>query len=62
LFLLALCHTIIIERTDGQITYNASSPDELALINFAKFCGVQFMGNNEENIMEVKFREQMYRY
>ena len=40
LFLLALCHTIIIEKNDGQITYNAASPDELALINFAKFCGV----------------------
>jgi phospholipid-transporting ATPase len=50
-----LCHTIIIEKVDGQVNYNASSPDELALINFAKYCGVSYLGINEENIMEVKF-------
>ena len=39
LFHLALCHTIIIEKVNNQIVYNASSPDELALLNFAKYCG-----------------------
>jgi magnesium-transporting ATPase (P-type) len=31
---LSVCHTIIIDGKKG--TYNAASPDELALVNFAK--------------------------
>lgn len=60
LFHLALCHTIITERVDGQVQYNASSPDELALINFAKFCGVQYLGTNEQRVAEVRFRDRTY--
>ena len=37
--MLAFCHTIVIEKRDNEIIYNASSPDELALVNFAKYCG-----------------------
>lgn len=45
---LALCHTVIIEKTDdGDIKYNAASPDELALLNFAKFCGFVYKGIDE---------------
>ena len=29
---LAVCHTVIPETIDGQLTYNASSPDEKALV------------------------------
>lgn len=39
---LALCHTIIIDEKKG--TYNASSPDELALVNAAKQFGFEFKG------------------
>jgi phospholipid-transporting ATPase len=42
--LLALCHTIITEKQENELIYNASSPDELALINFAKFSGVEYIG------------------
>jgi len=31
---LAACHTIIIDERKG--TFNAASPDELALVHFAK--------------------------
>jgi phospholipid-transporting ATPase len=34
--------------------YNASSPDELALINFAKFCGFEYLGTDINNIISVK--------
>ena len=34
LVFMALCHTIIIDAKTGK--FNASSPDELALVNFAK--------------------------
>jgi phospholipid-transporting ATPase len=62
MFLLALCHTIITEKQEHELVYNASSPDELALINFAKFVGVQFLGMDECNNMEVKFKNQVFRY
>jgi magnesium-transporting ATPase (P-type) len=36
LIFLACCHTIVIDAKKGKRTYNAASPDELALVNFAK--------------------------
>jgi magnesium-transporting ATPase (P-type) len=42
---LALCHTIILDDRTGK--YNASSPDELALVNAAKFFGVVFKKRDE---------------
>lgn len=53
---LALCHTIIIENKDGKINYNASSPDELALVNAARFFGVKFVDRDEDNNMFVDFK------
>ena len=40
--LLAVCHTVVVDvdpRT-GEVTYQASSPDELALIQGAKQSGL----------------------
>jgi phospholipid-transporting ATPase len=37
---LALCHSVIIEQSESGVKYNASSPDELAFINFTRFCGM----------------------
>jgi len=49
---LALCHTIIIDAKKG--TYNAASPDELALVNAAKQFGYQFMGIDRRGFMMIK--------
>lgn len=63
LFALALCHTIITDIDDNnQVIYNASSPDELALVNFARFCGVEYRGIDEQNNMCVKYNETLYKY
>lgn len=52
---LALCHTTICESSGTkEITYNASSPDELALVNFARFCGYEFQGKDDENFLLVR--------
>ena len=51
---LALCHSIIIDERKG--TYNASSPDELALVNAAKFFGVTFEKRDEENNIHINFK------
>jgi phospholipid-transporting ATPase len=51
--ILAVCHTIIVENKEDQIVYNASSPDELALVNAAKFFGFSFQGRDENSNMIV---------
>lgn len=42
LCLLAVCHTVIPEEKDGKIAYQASSPDEAALVAGAELLGYQF--------------------
>ncbi len=51
--LLAFCHSVI--AIDGQ--YNATSPDELALTNFAKFAGVAFLSKDQNNLHFRQFGE-----
>jgi phospholipid-transporting ATPase len=49
---LAACHTIVTEEKDGEVEYNSSSPDELALVCAAKFFGFVFRGRDEnQNII-----------
>jgi len=42
LTLLAVCHTVIPEIKDGKTVYQASSPDEAALVAGAEILGYQF--------------------
>ena len=42
LTLLAVCHTVIPEVKDGKMVYQASSPDEAALVAGAEMLGYQF--------------------
>ena len=43
--------------------YNASSPDELALVNAAKFFGYRFVRRDEENnlILDINGEEKAYK-
>lgn len=54
--ILSVCHTVICEKskTSDAISYNASSPDELALVNAAKYFGYNFKGRDEDNNMLVE--------
>ena len=49
LIFLAVCHTIVIESKNESISFNASSPDELALVNGAKFLGFSFINRDNDN-------------
>lgn len=62
--MLAICHTIIVENIDGEITYNASSPDELALTNAARHFGVVFESRDEESNIVIynKHLDQRFKY
>lgn len=53
---LTLCHTILVEYEEGKVKYNASSPDELALLMGAKFCGFEYIGS-DEGMMIVKYKD-----
>jgi magnesium-transporting ATPase (P-type) len=57
---LALCHSILVDEKTGK--YNASSPDELALVNAAKFFGAEFKRMDEQNNLIVGFRGEMRKY
>lgn len=59
LILLSLCHNVIVQKKNEQLVYNASSPDELALINFAKFCGVEYRGIDEHNNVTIFYKEEL---
>lgn len=41
--MLAVCHTVIPEERDGRMVYQASSPDEAALVAGAELLGYQFV-------------------
>jgi magnesium-transporting ATPase (P-type) len=52
LVFLSLCHTIIIDARSGK--FNASSPDELALVNAAKQFGYEFVGKDGDEVCTIK--------
>lgn len=62
--ILALAHTIIAEKKNGVLTYNASSPDELALTNAARHFGLTFSDRDEDSNMIIhdKFSNQNKKY
>jgi len=60
---LALCHTVIIEKLkNGKAVYNASSPDELALVNAAKYFGVEFIERDHDNNVTINFKGEIRKY
>lgn len=42
LLCLSMCHSIFTENTEEKVVYEGSSPDELALINAARYFGFIF--------------------
>lgn len=51
---LALCHTVITERTPGdppKIEFKAQSPDEAALVATARDCGFTVLGRSHDGII-----------
>lgn len=53
MLMLAFCHTVIVEHSNGQTSYNASSPDEQALVSFAKYCGFEFVDMSANGNLEL---------
>ncbi|KAM9225592.1 phospholipid-transporting ATPase IC [Dugong dugon] len=49
-FLLAICHTVMVDRTDDQLNYQAASPDEGALVSAARNFGFAFLARTQNTI------------
>jgi phospholipid-transporting ATPase len=60
--ILAICHTVIVEEKEKVITYNASSPDELALVSAARFFGYMFKGRDEDNNVMIDIDGTVIKY
>lgn len=57
--LLALCHTIVLEKNGD---FNASSPDELAFVNFSKLVGCEFKGMDDDNNISLDYFGKQRRF
>lgn len=59
---LALNHSVLVSAKNGEIHYNASSPDELALVNGARFLGVTFECRDEDNNIYISVDSQKLKF
>lgn len=57
---LSLCHSIVVDEKSGK--YNASSPDELALVNAAKFFGYQYVQKDENGVLSIRVHGKERRF
>ncbi|KAG7235609.1 hypothetical protein INR49_002419 [Caranx melampygus] len=48
--LLSLCHTVMVEHKDGDLVYQAASPDEGALVTAARNFGFVFLSRTQDTI------------
>jgi phospholipid-transporting ATPase len=59
--LLAVCHTVIPEVKDGKMVYQASSPDEAALVQGAEILGYRFHTRKPKSVfIDVNGQDQEY--
>jgi magnesium-transporting ATPase (P-type) len=59
---LAICHTIVTSqdpKDETKFILNSSSPDELSMINGAKYYGVQFVERNSHNEIILRYSNQI---
>uniref|UniRef100_A0A3Q3LTP8 Phospholipid-transporting ATPase n=1 Tax=Labrus bergylta TaxID=56723 RepID=A0A3Q3LTP8_9LABR len=48
--LLSLCHTVMVDNKDGELVYQAASPDEGALVTAARNFGYVFLSRTQDTI------------
>lgn len=59
--LLAVCHTVMVERDNGNLEYQAQSPDEAALVTAARNLGFTFLERSPTTItIDVLRQEEIY--
>ncbi|PFX30906.1 putative phospholipid-transporting ATPase ID [Stylophora pistillata] len=59
--LLAVCHTVMVERDNGNLEYQAQSPDEAALVTAARNFGFTFLERSPTTLtIDVLREEEIY--
>ncbi|XP_041086451.1 phospholipid-transporting ATPase IC-like isoform X2 [Polyodon spathula] len=48
---LSVCHTVMVEEKDGDLLYQAASPDEEALVTAARNLGFVFLSRTQDSVM-----------
>ncbi|XP_044189707.1 phospholipid-transporting ATPase IC [Thunnus albacares] len=56
--LLSLCHTVMAENQDGELVYQAASPDEGALVTAARNFGYVFLSRTQDTITIREMEEE----
>jgi magnesium-transporting ATPase (P-type) len=60
---LATCHTVLRDtKIKDKIVYQSSSPDEMALINAARYYGYIFTGRDIHNNMFLEIEKKEYTF
>uniref|UniRef100_A0A8C3A9R8 Phospholipid-transporting ATPase n=1 Tax=Cyclopterus lumpus TaxID=8103 RepID=A0A8C3A9R8_CYCLU len=60
--LLSLCHTVMVEHKDGELVYQAASPDEGALVTAARNFGYVFLSRTQDTITIKEMEEEEKTY
>nr|XP_046230530.1 phospholipid-transporting ATPase IC [Scatophagus argus] len=56
--LLSLCHTVMVENKDGELVYQAASPDEGALVTAARNFGYVFLSRTQDTITIMEMDQE----
>lgn len=63
---LGICHTIVpdikVIKGTKTVVYNASSPDELALVNGMRHFGFEFIDRDLDENMVIKYENGLHKY
>uniref|UniRef100_A0A669BYF5 Phospholipid-transporting ATPase n=1 Tax=Oreochromis niloticus TaxID=8128 RepID=A0A669BYF5_ORENI len=57
--LLSLCHTVMVEHKDGDLIYQAASPDEGALVTAARNFGYVFLSRTQDTMTIREMDQEM---
>uniref|UniRef100_A0A8C7Z3I6 Phospholipid-transporting ATPase n=1 Tax=Oryzias sinensis TaxID=183150 RepID=A0A8C7Z3I6_9TELE len=56
--LLSLCHTVMVDNKDGDLVYQAASPDEGALVTAARNFGFVFLSRTQDTITIMEMGQE----
>ncbi len=62
IFSLAICNNVRVEDIDGEKTFNASSPDEIAMVEYFEELGYRFVERDETRIKFYDPQEKLHSY
>ena len=59
---LGLCHSILYDGKNKECNFVSDSPDELALLEFAKQMDFVYIGKDKQDIMSIVNDSKLHQY